>query len=421
MRYSNAPIHKELYRFLTDEFGPTNPVKRYLILWPRGHGKTECASFNYASWLLGNNPDIHINIVSKTSTLAEEILTALITRIESDQNYNRLFPTVKPRQPKKWTSKEIIAERPTISKNPSIKATGLMGPITGGRSHLVICDDIIDEENVRTRLQLEKVETWFNKVLFPTMYPDGAILVIGTRWHYADLYSRLLRSWPNTVKQAIIDHDEQTVLWPEYWSYDKLQDRHNEIGTVFFNCQYQNDPRGMEGLLLKSEWLHPWESPPPLAYRAYAGVDPALGEGDQSAIARLVEGPERSYLDDVWSETIPLPLFLKKLQRDHQTHRYVKIFLEANAFQKVLMYLPELRGLPIVPVQTSRDKESRFIGMSSHFESRRVDVNPLLLQRSEFWDQWVSFPRGQFDDALDATEIVTRNILGKPKGFVFKL
>jgi phage terminase large subunit-like protein len=52
--------------------------------------------------------------------------------------------------------------------------------------------------------------------------------------------------------------------------------------------------------------------------------------------------------------------------------------------------------------------------MSSHFESKRILVNPLLDRRSEFWNEWVQFPRGQHDDALDSVEIVVRNVIGKP-------
>ena len=167
---------------------------------------------NYALWLIGNYPDIHINIVTKTASLAEEILTALITQFESSQRYINIFGHLKPRQPKKWTNREIIVERTEISKNPTLKATGLMGPITGGRSDLVICDDIIDEENIRTRLQLEKVSTWFNKVLIPTLYPWGAIIAIGTRWSYADIYAMLIEKWPHDIKQPI--QKDGTALWP---------------------------------------------------------------------------------------------------------------------------------------------------------------------------------------------------------------
>ena len=414
--YKNAPFHKEWYSFLQNEFSPLktkpNAKKKFLILWPRGHGKTETTTINYVSWLVGNYPDIHINIVTKTASLAEQILTALITRFESDERYIEIFGHLKPAQPKKWTSHELIVARSEISKNPTLKATGLMGPITGGRSDLIICDDNIDEENVRTRLQLEKVSTWFNKVLIPTLYPWGVIIVIGTRWSYADIYAELLETWPHDVKQAI--QPDGTALWPEYWPIEKLEQRRKEIGRIFFNCQYQNDPTGMEGELLKSEWLHSWEQPPPTGLPKYAGVDPALGEGDLQAIATLAYDARNNiaYLEDVWADRVGFPDFLRKIRQLHTLHNYAKIFIESNAFQKVLTYVTELRGLPVVPSATVRDKQQRFISMSSHFEAGRVLVNPFLDKCSEFWSEWVQFPRGQYDDALDAVEIVVRETVG---------
>jgi len=367
---------------------------------------------------VGNYHNIHVNIVTKTASLAEEILTALITRFESDVQYREIFGELKPRQPKKWTSRELIVDRDEISKDPTLKATGLMGPITGGRSDLIVCDDIIDEENIRTRLQLEKVSTWFNKILIPTLYPWGAIIVIGTRWSYADIYAELLEKWPHDIKQAMetVDGKETgNVLWPKYWSYDRLKERQNEIGTIYFNCQYQNDPTGMQGDLLKAEWLHPWEEPPSPLCEYYAGVDPSLGEYDYFGIATLAYDRRlnQSYLVDVWAEHLPFPDILKtKLPLLNTQYRYRKIYLETNFWQKLLLKMPELQGYPIVPVNTVHDKTKRFIPMSSHFESKRVLVNPLLLRRSEFWTEWVQFPRGQHDDALDATELVVSKIMG---------
>ena len=424
--YNNAPFHQEWYHYLQHDFSPlkTHPdaAKKFLLLWPRGHAKTESTSINYTSWMAGRYRDIHINLVTKTASLAEEILTALITRFESDEKYKDVFGSLKPSRPKKWTSREIIVDRDEISKNPTLKATGLMGPITGGRSDLIVCDDIIDEENVRTRLQLEKVSTWFNKVLYPTLYPWGGIIVIGTRWSYADIYAELLEKWPHDIKQAI-DNDGN-ALWPTYWPVSRLDERRNEIGTIFFNCQYQNDPTGMEGALLPAKYLHPYETDPPANLMRYAAIDPALGEGDLQAVATMGHDrvTKQGYLLDVWAEKLTFPMFLKKVRDLHLTHKYAKIFVESNAFQKVLTFVPELRqGLPIVPSVTDRDKERRFIAMSSHFEAKRVLVNPLLLRRGEFWHEWVQFPRGQYDDALDAVEIVTRNVISVPEAWVSRI
>jgi len=85
--------------------------------------------------------------------------------------------------------------------------------------------------------------------------------------------------------------------------------------------------------------------------------------------------------------------------------------METNFWQKLLLNVPELKALPIIPVNTVKDKTSRFIPMSSHFESGRVKVNPMLLNRGEFWTEWVQFPRGQHDDALDAVELVVSRII----------
>jgi predicted phage terminase large subunit-like protein len=215
------------------------------------------------------------------------------------------------------------------------------------------------------------------------------------------------------VKEAVLDEKSKKVLWSEYWPYEKLVERRDEIGTLFFNCQYQNDPTGMEGNLLKSEWLHFWTDPPPVLIK-FAGVDPALGEGDLSAIATLSYNRKtrQAYLIDVWAEKTPFPQLLNQINFQHKKHGYARIFVETNAFQKSLMHQQELRGLPLVSSQTDRDKERRFISMSSHFEAGRILVHPLL-KRSEFWTEWVQFPRGQYDDALDAVEIVIRNTVGR--------
>ncbi len=421
---NNGKIHREWYDYLNYKFSPLkiHPAreKRVLQLWPRGHAKTEATSINYVSWLVGNYPDVHVNIVTKTAALSEEILTALMTRFEIHDRYREIFGNLKPKDPKKWTTKRLIVNRHEISKNPTIKATGLMGPITGGRSDLIICDDIIDQENVSTDLQREKVVTWFNKVLLPTLYPWGGVILIGTRWHHADLYSTILKmlEYTTSVKQAI--QPDGSVLWPEYWTLKKLEERRKEIGLLYFALQYQNDAKSLEGKMLKADWLHNWEIEPN-NLPTYAGVDPAKGEGDQFGISTLSFDNQnrQGYLQDVWSETVSPIVALTKLKQLHALHHYCKIFVESNAFQSVIMMLPEAQGLPWVPTCTTTNKEQRMIPLSSHFEAKRILVNPVTITpRNEFYRQWIEFPGSDHDDALDACEIAVRNLITearKPK------
>jgi predicted phage terminase large subunit-like protein len=393
-------------------------LKKYHLEAPRKHAKSECTAINYPSWLIGNYPNIHILIVSKTSDLAEATVAAIKARIETDEKYHAVFGDLKPKSPQKWTDQQFIVKRKEISKFPTLRGCGLMGALTGGGNDLIIADDIIDEENVNTRLQLEKASRWFFKVLLTTMFPWGACFAIGTRWHYADLYAELLKKWKHQIYKAILNEKEivegkpPEVLWPKVWSYQRLMEKQDDIG-----CQYQNDPTGMEGSLLKAKWLTPWDKTPPSWCEYYAGLDPSLGEHDYFGIATLAYDRKNNqrYLVDVWAEHLPFPDIMKtKIPLLHAQYKYVKMYMETNFWQKLLMDMPELRGLPMVGVKTVRDKTSRFITMSSHFEAERVLVNPLLLRNSEFWTEWVQYPRGQHDDALDATEIVVNKVV-KPR------
>jgi hypothetical protein len=103
LEYKNAPFQTEWYDYLENKFSPLkiylDREKRKLQLWPRGHSKSECTSINYVSWLVGNYPDIHVNIVTKTSSLAESILLALMTRFEHDENFIRIFGELKRLKP----------------------------------------------------------------------------------------------------------------------------------------------------------------------------------------------------------------------------------------------------------------------------------------------------------------------------------
>ena len=411
----------------------TKALKQFHLEAPRKHAKSECVSINYPSWLIGNYPEIRIGIVSKTAPLAEQTVAAIRNRIENDPRFISVFGDLKPKNPQKWTDSEFFVNRKVISKFATLYGCGLGGSLTGRGFDVIIADDIIDEENVNTPNQLEKASRWFFKLLLTTLFSHGATLVIGTRWHYADLYNDLIsppekggKGWPYRIYRAIQNYENvekgeaPRVLWPEVWPYERLMQKKADIGTVYFNSQYQNDPTSMTGDLLKAEWLHPWNETennfvPSPNLPKYAGIDPALGEGDLFAIStasydRILN---RAYLYDVYAKLLPYPAAMQLILQLHGIHNYSKIYVESNAFQKVIMYMPQLQGLPIVPTVTSKGKEERLIPLSSHFESKRMTLNPAwMYSQSGFFQQWVQFPRSAHDDALDCVEVMARNLLG---------
>ncbi len=410
---------------------------------PRKHSKSECISVNYVSWLIGKFPELHILVVSKTDTLSGRTVAAIKRRIEYDARYKAVFGDLKPKNPQMWTDTAFMVNRKEISKFPTISACGLYGSgaLTGGGFDLIIADDIIDKENVATELQRVKASEWFFDVLMPTLFPWGAIYVVGSRWHHDDLYNELItpepegRGWNNQVLKAILNEKEilkgapPQVLWPQVWTYERLQQKRKDVGTLTFECEYQNQPTALQGDVLKGDWLHAWNETDSNFYPdpnlpTFAGIDPSLGESDFFGIASFSydRDKKQGYLLDVWCEHMPFPIIVRdKLPETVSRFRYQKMYIETNFWQKLLLKYPGFQrhpatgqAYPFVPVQTVTNKEQRFIPLSSHFESRRVLVNPLLLsQRGEFLKQWVEFPRGEHDDAIDCADLVISNVMNE--------
>ena len=420
MGYVNPPHILEWYKLATSP-----STKRLLILGPRSHAKTECLSINLSSWWMGRDRNIRVLLVGNTDSQASALVRQIRLRVEGSEAYRRLFLGLE-KEAVLWNDSALQVQRPRIQKDPTISGLGVLGPILGKRADLIVCDDIVDLENSSTQLQRDKLDIWFREVLTPVLEPDGKMIMIGSSYHYDDLYARLEKGGEYTVKKYRALREDGSALWPERWPLDKLEEKRREMGSILFNVQFMCEPSGMRGELLRDEWLKRWDSPPVSSFPVYAGIDPALGEGDLQAIASVAYDRTRNvaYLVDVWAERLPFPDFLRQVRRSFEAYRYEKMFLESNAFQKVMMYQPDLRGLPLVESVTDRDKERRFIAMSSHFEAGRVLVNPVLLRGSEFKSEWLQFPRGKNDDALDAVEIVLRNLVGEQGGdvdaFVFR-
>ena len=75
---------------------------------------------------------------------------------------------------------------------------------------------VVDEENARTEVQREKTKTWYYKTLVPCLEPHGRLFMVGTRYHYLDLYGHLIRNELAEKHQIVraIEEDGATP-WPE--------------------------------------------------------------------------------------------------------------------------------------------------------------------------------------------------------------
>ena len=401
--YTNNWHHEEWYDLAI------NPdIKNLLILGPRSHAKTECLGVNYPSMLIGSNRDIRILLVSNTSTQASALVRQIRLRMESDEKYRSLFGNLEE-DSVLWSDEAILVKRSKIMKDPTVSGVGVLGPIIGRRADLIICDDVVDKENAATPTQRDKVESWFKEVLIPVLEPDGKMILIGSTYHYDDLYARLEKNPRFIVRKYKAIQKDGSPLWPERWPLNKLEEKRAEMGSILFNSQYQSDPSGLQGLFFKDEWLCYYDLVPQ-NLRIYQGVDVAIGdspENDYFVIATVGKDQANNYyLLDILRGHLTFPDQIKAVLNQHQKWKPEKVGIESVAYQKSLSQAAyNVRPLPIIEVKTTKSKTERMAALTAYFESGHFHIKR---EMEAFRTEYLQFPKGEHDDQLDAVEFAVQ-------------
>lgn len=313
----NEVFHDELDDDISQEFSVESPifkmVQRFFAVftYPRDHGKSKHLSVGYPLWRIAKNHDIRILTISRTAQIAEQFLSEIVSNIERNDKYKdfskAIDPTgegVKPRlkalrkQSEDWSGKSITIERPDVGlKDPTIAATGLFGQILSRRADLVICDDVVDQQNSATELQRQKVIDWIETTVIPVLVPGGTFIYLGNTWHMDDIVSRFLKD-PRFIVQKrkgaiIVEATRQDlwqewgsmmlniteppkeriakaqafyeahraemdegwqVLWPSRYPYSRLY-LERLINPYVFSRMYQCDPSNRPDQVIRDEWI----------------------------------------------------------------------------------------------------------------------------------------------------------------------
>lgn len=296
---------------------------RTLWLAPRGSGKSTVAVF-LAAWLGIAQPEqwdrpylfehaprridptnIRIALTSNSHPKACALLwqvKAIITSREIARLFGHLEGT-------RWKDEQADTRlRRSNLREPTYQALGLGSKVTGGHYDVVIADDWVTLDNARTELQRERIADFWAFTVKGTCEPWARVGVYGTRYHPKDFYGRIFR-WASgdeeeargagprvASKWAVLRHPAITYLddgtrisyWPEYFPLDYLDETRDEIGSIAFATQYQNEVEGMLGDFFEASWLEhhrPWADVP-ADKREYAltciALDPAFKGGPRN-------------------------------------------------------------------------------------------------------------------------------------------
>jgi phage terminase large subunit-like protein len=265
--------HKPVCMFASDK----TKRKKHIEL-PRGNFKSSVVTIGYTLQRVAENPDIRILIDNEVYANSKAFLREIKGHME-DPRLLELYPQLEPnrRINDGWTESSIIVKARTKSlKEPTISCAGLDQIKVGMHYDLIIMDDLVSPRTCTTKEQMDKVVDHY-KLALSLLDPGGELIIIGTRYHYSDLYGYLLENEPETfahmIIPAILDEEaanflnenyaatlghiyhEGDLLFPERLTREFLQDQRTSQGTYIFNCQYMLKPVNSEEADFRREWL----------------------------------------------------------------------------------------------------------------------------------------------------------------------
>jgi hypothetical protein len=249
-----TPVQYDIAQYL--QHGP----RRSVIEAFRGVGKSWLTSA-FVCWLLVNNPQLKILVVSASKERADAFST-FVKRLINE------IPMLQHLKPQDGQRDSVIAfdvGPATPDHSPSVKSVGITGQITGSRADVLIADDVEVPNNSSTQMMRDKLSEAV-KEFDAILKPGGRIIYLGTPQTEMSLYNQLpergyeVRIWPALypeLNQVIkykgqlapmvtmaLENDPTRVSQPtdpKRFSEDDLMERRASYGKAGFALQFQLD------------------------------------------------------------------------------------------------------------------------------------------------------------------------------------
>lgn len=434
-------------------------VRRFGFKAHRGATKSTVWTVGFSTYVLACFPPEGILIVQKNDSAGSKTSTAIADAIENGIGWKTMYPHLIPDKSKRWAfegydivdtrisygewRQQVMDERP---KDNSFVAYGWAnGGIVGMHPRWLFIDDILDEENTRSKREMAAVLSTLKGNVLQTLnrppnwdnekaYKEPVCIVSYTPWYQDDCYAYLestglyrimetplAREAPSDSKGAFSWRGKYWVgAWEVKNPQKLMDDKVQEWGEMDFQRMQLLDLKNAEGINLKREWLHefPYEKINQ-SWPVYIGVDYA-STSDQ------VKTKDRDYFSISIGRVIPSGGFVlidgyrdkitsgdaeSMVKSFAKTYSPVEIGFDKTGKGEEAFNRLRAAGLPMIACPPKGmgkvSKGERFEGqggLGSAFQFSQAWISdlstPFLKAFREEWSQW---PNGKNDDALDST------------------
>jgi len=405
----NAPMHGEMCKRF--RYAP-----RCVIVAPAKYAKSTWCSFiqPLTDGVLGLVRG-DILLISNTGRLAEHWLSLIKEEIEHNPDIKANFGNLKGDI---WRQDMIELKTKTPSGTGiKIVSLGLNYQIRGTGWAKVICDDMEDDEMVRSEDQREKFSDWFDSALMGRMHPHTQISITGTFLHPLCKVGKIYKNetgqygdWEKLFFQATDENDHS--IWPERWPDEVLQKQRIEMGEKAWLTEKMNVPPFGKDHIFRPEWFRYYDTLPQNLFNI-TSLDASSGTskevGDYSALTAwgkdfntnniYLLAPERGR----WATYDKV----KALFNYDQAFNPAYNLIESDAFGKELGNVIKKERdqrrvhFPYRLMKIDKNKERRAMAVTDLFQQGKVYFPKKGATR--LIEELLMFPFGDYDDYVDST------------------
>lgn len=406
-----ATFQKEIVSLL-------NSNNKYIaIAAPRGFSKSTLVSFAYVIWAVIFKKYRFIVIISATDDLSEDLSQFIRLEFGDNPLILRDFGNLL---------KDKGAEGDFIVNETRIFARGKKQANRGfryreHRPDLIILDDIEKDEESLSSSAVNKTIEIINRALVPSLSPQGKLIAIGTILRKSSAFAKLVLNdnpyWEKKIFKALMvnNKNQEFSIWEDRFSTEFLVKQRDVIGLSAFNSEYQNCPSDEESSIFKEEMLIADSIDPCMSV---AFIDPSIDgvkNGDYKVCALIRGSSKKIEIVDIIAVKGSDRDFFKKICSMYQKYKeyIISIGIESNGFQQY--FAKDLKKfaedecnliLPLKPIKNYIKKEYRIQKLLSWFETKKIVINPNLIESIEgklMVEQFLFFPNKKVhDDIPDA-------------------
>ena len=251
-------LHKPVCDWLT-----TLPPYRKMLLMPRNHCKTTIVAQGLplhamiqptaSNIYYPKQPGTALRLVltGETEEMATRNLRVIKAVLENNVLLRALWPHIcwqnARREAPKWSDDTLTIPRDTNFPEPTVRAIGVGGAITGLHPNMLIKDDLTTQKAANEPPTMAKAIDWHSdsRALFAN--PDTDLeFITGTRWANFDLPGYIQMSDPtvatNTRWRRIVEDGQ--VTFPSKYGYTGAVEQLQKEHGIKFNLLFMNEATG---------------------------------------------------------------------------------------------------------------------------------------------------------------------------------